>query len=244
MKKKIPFMGLVLALVFTFSAVLITLALNINNTDEAALNDEFASGSTIEQEVSSRAATPEDIVRLYIELMKSGADATDLSLLQSGSVGDVPYKESPSMPLEEAESKGLTSKDRAIDWANILELQRRFVLECFGERAWDAVEFIIKEDIGIDFVSRWLDKETGTVMTEDECLGFIREAKLTDIDERFEVIVIPISRLLQVYFTFNGISVAESGEHDFKITLSDMGGQWHIYEGLSYNRPEPIYEGD
>jgi hypothetical protein len=97
--------------------------------------------------------TPEGVVRNYLALMAAGKFTEVLDeLIENESVGIDPAHKSSGMPLEEAETKGLVGKadkESVRSYAlEVLARQRDYVIEEFGENAWQETSAYLSERTG------------------------------------------------------------------------------------------------
>ncbi len=117
---------------------------------------------------------PSNIINKYLEVMTTGNFEKDMAFFANVPVGMKPYiTQTYSLPLEEAEKKGLVQKGK-VDYVSILNEQRDFVISLFGEDAWLNTEYSLEKVNSPEVKEQWIEKSTKKIISEETGLSKLK----------------------------------------------------------------------
>jgi hypothetical protein len=196
-------------------------------SDAPTQNETPSTDPTPGEPGADDAAAIAAIAERYIEYMREGTYMRHLDFFKTGDAG------SPN-GLDEKLWLGAT-----VEWDVVLNHHRQLVIDRFGEGAWDNAGFYITEIYGAERVDRWLESDTGRLLTEEEMIA-VRDTS----GYGYTPVGVPTAQRTWLRLTFFGEGEAPTGEYDFCLQLGDKGGAWHIESGLSWSVPFADGDGD
>lgn len=138
-------------------------------------------GEISEKEPQRKEALAAQAAQAYLDALAAGDEESFLEMMNSTWAGSyIMTSGDVTMPLEEAEEKGLLLKERTEEETQAFMLrcfrdQRQFVAECFGGDAWSRVEFTMEESVATEGRGGYILAATGEEITEEEYLAVNQE---------------------------------------------------------------------
>lgn len=175
----------------------------------------------------SKAELASQASQTYIDALAAGDEEVFLEMMNSTWAGSyIMTSDDVTMPLEEAEEKGLLLRERTEEETRAFMLrcfkdQRQFVAECFGDDPWSKVEFTMEESVATEGRSGYIRASTGEEITEEEYM----EINLEFWQEAAE----KEGMALKEIFPENPEEWTFEGHTVFLKYLEDEPGQLHVF---------------